>query len=174
LTDPVSCPIPGHGTNAIAKGSQDVLFNGLPAARLSDPSECGGALSGNLAGTVFINGLNAATLGSTHSHGGSVIAGSGSILIGNSVVTAPFPPPAPLNIQAANWINFSITAPESYSGLSCTAHFDDGSTLSGVFDDSNQVRFSPTGKVCQRLEYGVQEQSEYPSVMSDLLKNILG
>lgn len=174
LTDPTSCPIPGHGVNPIAKGSPDVLFNGLPAARLSDPSACGAALSGNVAGTVFINGLNATTLGSTLNHGGTVIAGSGDILIGNSVVTAPFIAPAPLNIQSANWINFTISAPESYSGLSCTAHFDDGSSLSGVFDDKNQVRFMPTGKVCQRLEYAIQESAEYPSVVSDLLKNILG
>lgn len=173
VSDPTSCPIPGHGINPIAKGSPNVLFNGLPAARQGDPSTCGGALSGALAGTVFINGLNAATLGSTHSHGGTVIAGSGNILIGDTVVIAPFIPPQPLATQA-NWINFSIPASESYDGLSCTAHFDDGSSLSGVFDANNQVKFIPTGKFCQRLEYGIQKSADGESVMGVLLYKILG
>ena len=92
LTDPTACPVPGHSTNPIAVGSPDVLFDGLPAARLSDPSACGGALSGNLASTVFINGLNAATVGSTGSHGNVVIGGSGTVIIGDSVSQAPFTP----------------------------------------------------------------------------------
>lgn len=33
-SDPSSCPVPGHGTNPIATGSPDVVFDGLPATRL--------------------------------------------------------------------------------------------------------------------------------------------
>lgn len=29
VTDPTTCPLPGHGTNPIASGSGDVFFNGL-------------------------------------------------------------------------------------------------------------------------------------------------
>ncbi|GFM51692.1 hypothetical protein PSCICE_29590 [Pseudomonas cichorii] len=32
ITDPTSCPIPGHGTKAIASGSPDVFLDGLAAA----------------------------------------------------------------------------------------------------------------------------------------------
>ncbi|MGP4763557.1 PAAR domain-containing protein, partial [Klebsiella pneumoniae] len=42
LGDPTACPVPGHGTNPIAVGSPNVLFDGLPAARQGDPSACGG------------------------------------------------------------------------------------------------------------------------------------
>lgn len=173
LSDPTSCPVTGHGTNPIDIGSPNVLMDGLPAARQGDTSACGGALSGSLSGTVFINGMNAATLGSTLNHGGTVVAGSGSILIGDIVVIASFTAPAPLTI-AANWINFTVPTSESYEGLSCTAHFDDGSSLSGMFDANNQVRFIPSGSVCQRLEFGIQDAVGTESVSSQLLNNILG
>jgi uncharacterized Zn-binding protein involved in type VI secretion len=44
LTDPSKCPLPGHGTNAIATGSPDVFFDGLAAARQGDTCSCGSAL----------------------------------------------------------------------------------------------------------------------------------
>lgn len=96
LSDPTACPIPGHGVNPIASGSADVLFDGLPAARQGDVSACGGALSGALSSTVFINGRPAATLGSLGSHGNTVIGGSGTVIIGDTHVPAPFVAPLPL------------------------------------------------------------------------------
>lgn len=101
LSDPTACPIPGHGTNPIVTGSGDVLFDGLSAARLSDTSACGSAIASNVSSTVFINGLNAATLGSVGGHGNTIIAGSGTVIIGSSGGGAPFTPVLPLIIQAA-------------------------------------------------------------------------
>ncbi|MHC8348003.1 PAAR domain-containing protein [Pseudomonas sp. RT4P38] len=96
LTDPTTCPLPGHGTNPIASGSPDVFFNGLAAARVSDKCTCGQALSGGFSSTVFINGLNAMTLDSTTSHGGLVIGGSSNVIIGSAHTPAPFIPPLPI------------------------------------------------------------------------------
>ena len=83
VTDPTACPLPGHGTNPIVAGSPDVLFDSLPAARLGDPSACGGAMAGNVIPNVLINGKPAAVLGSVGSHGNVVVAGSGTVIIGN-------------------------------------------------------------------------------------------
>lgn len=99
VTDPITCPIPGHGTNSIASGSSDVFFNGLAAARLGDTCTCGQALNGGFSSTVFINGLNAMTLDSSASHGGLVIGGSGNIIIGDTHTPAPFIPPLPIISQ---------------------------------------------------------------------------
>ncbi|WP_085579054.1 MULTISPECIES: PAAR domain-containing protein [unclassified Pseudomonas] len=96
VSDPTACPLPGHGTNPIAAGSGDVFFDGLPAARQGDASACGGALVGDLATTVLINGKPAATVGSVGAHGNKVTAGSGTVIIGNSHSPAPFVPPLPL------------------------------------------------------------------------------
>lgn len=96
VTDPTTCPLPGHGTNPIASGSPDVFFNGLAAARVSDKCTCGQALSGDFSSTVFINGLNAMTLDGTTSHGGVIIGGSGNVIIGSTHSPAPFIPPLPI------------------------------------------------------------------------------
>lgn len=100
-TDPTSCPVPGHGTNPIATGSPNVLFDNLPAARMSDTSACGSPIVGAVASTVLINGLPAATLGSTGGHGSVIVDGSGSVIIGDSAVAAPFTAPTPLALTAA-------------------------------------------------------------------------
>jgi len=96
VSDPTICPIPGHGTNPIASGSPDVFFDGLAAARVGDTCTCGQALSGGFSSTVFINGRNAITLDGTTDHGGVVIGGSGTVIIGNTHTPAPFIPPLPI------------------------------------------------------------------------------
>lgn len=84
ITDPTSCPMPGHGPKAIASGSSDVFFDGLAAARKGDTCTCGSALASDVSGTVFINGKNAALVGTVGTHGDVVIGGSGTIIIGDS------------------------------------------------------------------------------------------
>lgn len=96
VNDPTACPIPGHGNNPISAGSPDVLFDGLPAARQGDPTGCGSTLANAVIPNVLINGMPAAVLGSVGSHGNSVIAGSGTVLIGNSYTPAPFTAPTPV------------------------------------------------------------------------------
>lgn len=90
VTDPTNCPLPGHGTNPIVSGSPNVNFDGLAAARMTDKSACGSPITGAVSATVFINGLNAATKDSTGGHGNVVIGGSGTVIIGDTVVSAPF------------------------------------------------------------------------------------
>ncbi|MAB23753.1 MAG: type IV secretion protein Rhs, partial [Pseudomonadales bacterium] len=85
LGDPTQCPQSGHGSNNIATGSADVLFDGQPAARLGDSTACGSALVGQVIPNVLINGRPAAVLGSTGSHGDVVIGGSGTVIIGGAV-----------------------------------------------------------------------------------------
>jgi uncharacterized Zn-binding protein involved in type VI secretion len=82
--------LPGHGTNPIVSGSPDVFFDGLAAARMGDKSACGSPITGAVSGTVFINGLNAATLDSTGGHGNVIIGGSGTVIIGQSGGGAAF------------------------------------------------------------------------------------
>lgn len=90
-SDPYSCPLPGHGTNPIASGSPDVFFDGLPAASQGDTCTCGSALSSGLSATVFINGKNAATIDTGGTHGGIVIGGSGTVIIGDTHTPCEFP-----------------------------------------------------------------------------------
>jgi uncharacterized Zn-binding protein involved in type VI secretion len=174
LSDPSSCPIPGHGTNPIATGSPDVLFDDLPAARQGDTCTCGSALSSGLSSTVFINGKNAATIDTGGTHGSIVIGGSGTVIIGDTHTPANFIAPS-LLAGHAGWIGFRIPTEESYEGLSCTAHFEDGSTLKGIFNKDNAVKFlNPSGKTCVALKLADEQPAESSSLTEKLLNTILG
>lgn len=137
----------------------------LPAARVGDPASCGQTITGAYSTTVFINGQNAATLGSTLSHGGVIVGGSGDVLIGDTVVAAPFIAPAP--VQVGKWISFQIPAAERYTGWQCIAHFDDGSTLTGTFNNHS-------GSICTRIEMPAPDGGDQASVTDQLLSLITG
>ncbi len=82
LGDAVACPT--CGTTALVQGSSNVFFDGLPAATLGHACGCGATLSGAVIPNVFINGQPVAVTGSLTSHGGVVIGGSGTIIIGTN------------------------------------------------------------------------------------------
>ena len=137
VTDPTACPLPGHGTNPIVEGSADVFFDGLPAAREGDATECGGAMSGGLATTVFINGRPAATVDSVGTHGNTVTAGSGTVIIGNSHTPAPFVAPLPLNFLG---FDIRVQLLDSVTGaplknVPYIANLADATEVSGITDD---------------------------------------
>lgn len=129
VTDPTACPLPGHGTNPIVSGSPDVFFDGLSAARKTDKSACGSPLVGDVSTTVFINGLNAAMVGSTGTHGNIVTSGSGTIIIGNSHAPVPFIPPLPLSFLKVFGQSFSVSDSETGEPL---AQRDFVATVDGV------------------------------------------
>lgn len=107
-------------------------------------------------------------------HGDVVIGGSGTVIIGSAHTPTGFIQPTPMVIHG-NWIGFKIPAEESYAGFACTAHFDDGSSMSGVFDANNLIKFSnPTGKTCHTLAFAQQENICTTSGIDGLLKDILG
>ena len=128
VSDPTTCPLPGHGTNPIASGSPDVFFDGLAAARVGDTCTCGQALSGGFSSTVFINGRNAITLDGTTDHGGVVIGGSGTVIIGNTHTPAPFIPPLPIvgqpvvEFEAANTRTGEPIAQQAYELETAEGH----------------------------------------------------
>lgn len=138
VTDPTSCPIPGHGPKAIASGSPDVFFDGLAAARKGDTCTCGSALDSAVSATVFINGKNAALVGTIGTHGDVVIGGSGTVIIGDSHNPAPFTPPLPLLLQKTYGHTFSIVDSETGQplvGRNFTATVN-GQKITGVTDSA--------------------------------------
>lgn len=162
LGDPTACPLPGHGTNPIAAGSPDVLFDGLPAARQGDASACGGAMSGNLIANVLINGQPAAVLGSVGSHGNVVVGGSGTVLIGTAHASASFAAPIPVDIKGVFDEFFVLHDQDSgapLSGVPYIIRSASGKEMHGVTDVNGR-----TGKFCsssaETIELVIAEQSE--------------
>ena len=90
LTDMHVCPqvtvlVPHVGGPITALGEPTVLIGGLPAARVGDMATCVGPpdfIAPPGAPTVLIGGMPAARMGDMTVHGGSIILGCFTVLIG--------------------------------------------------------------------------------------------
>jgi uncharacterized Zn-binding protein involved in type VI secretion len=89
LTDMHVCPmvtvlVPHVGGPIVAPGCPTVLIGGMPAARVSDMVVCVGPPDVIALGsfTVLIGGMPAARMGDLTAHGGSIILGCPTVLIG--------------------------------------------------------------------------------------------
>ena len=76
-------PVP-HVGGPIVQGSPNVSIGGLPAARKGDKVVCVGPPDTINSGSsgVFINGKPAARMGDSTEHGGKIIVGNTTVIIG--------------------------------------------------------------------------------------------
>lgn len=89
ITDMHVCPmvtgvVPHVGGPILPPGAPTVLIGGMPAARMGDMCTCTGPPDSIILGsaTVLIGGQPAARMGDMTAHGGSIIAGCPTVLIG--------------------------------------------------------------------------------------------
>ena len=90
VSDMHTCPMvnpggaPHVGGPIIGPGVATVLIGGMPAAIVGDMVTCSGPPDTILMGsaTVMIGGMPAARMGDTTAHGGSIIAGCATVMIG--------------------------------------------------------------------------------------------
>ena len=89
LTDMHVCPmvtgvVPHVGGPIMAPGAQTVLIGGMPAAVLGDVVTCVGPPDSIIkgSGTVLIGGKPAARLGDSTAHGGTIVLGCFTVMIG--------------------------------------------------------------------------------------------
>ena len=77
-------PIPHVGGPILPAGEPTVLIGGLPAARVGDMAVCVGPpdtiVSGS--GSVLIGGKPAARMGDSTAHGGAIVIGCATVIIG--------------------------------------------------------------------------------------------
>lgn len=86
ISDDHVCPQFPHRGGPIAVGCPTVLIGGLPAARVGDQAVCHGPMDTIAQGsnTVLIGGMPAARLGDQTAHGGKIVKGCATVIIGNS------------------------------------------------------------------------------------------
>jgi uncharacterized Zn-binding protein involved in type VI secretion len=89
VTDHHICPLHNNGTPhvggpVIGPGIANVLIGGLPAAVKGDNAVCVGSADAIATGstTVHIGGKPAARVGDAMAHGGAIVAGCTSVVIG--------------------------------------------------------------------------------------------
>ncbi|MDB5407381.1 MAG: type secretion protein [Rhodospirillales bacterium] len=77
-------PVPHVGGPILPPGAPTVLIGGLPAARVSDLASCVGPPDVIAVGafTVLIAGLPAARIGDSCGHGGAIVSGYPTVLVG--------------------------------------------------------------------------------------------
>ena len=89
ISDMHVCPmitglVPHVGGPIMPPGSVTVLINSMPAAAMGDLLTCAGGPDTIVGGstTVFVNGKPAARVGDQTAHGGSIVLGSLTVIIG--------------------------------------------------------------------------------------------
>ncbi len=77
-------PVPHVGGPISGPGAATVLIGGMPAARATDMAVCSGPPDVLMPGssTVLIAGMPAVRQGDTTAHGGTIVAGLPTVLIG--------------------------------------------------------------------------------------------
>lgn len=80
----VTGTVPHVGGPVAGPGSPTVLIGGMPAAVVGDMCVCTGPPDTIVKGsaTVLIGGKPAARMGDTTAHGGSIVAGQPTVMIG--------------------------------------------------------------------------------------------
>lgn len=76
--------VPHVGGPVMPPGCPTVLIQGMPAARVGDMATCAGPPDTIVMGssTVIIGGMPAARQGDTTAHGGSIVLGAPTVMIG--------------------------------------------------------------------------------------------
>jgi uncharacterized Zn-binding protein involved in type VI secretion len=92
LTDMHTCPmqtpglppIPHVGGPIVGPGCPTVLIANMPAAKVMDMAACVGPPDSIVKGstTVLISGMPAARMGDSTAHGGTIILGAPTVMIG--------------------------------------------------------------------------------------------
>ena len=84
MQTPAVVPIPHVGGPILPPGCQTVLIGGMPAACLGDMATCVGPPDAIVKGsaTVLIGGKPAARLGDNTAHGGVIVVGFPTVMIG--------------------------------------------------------------------------------------------
>ena len=80
----VTGTVPHVGGPVLPPGEPTVLIGGMPAARVGDMATCTGPPDAIVMGStsVFIGGMPAARMGDSTAHGGAIILGEFTVLIG--------------------------------------------------------------------------------------------
>jgi uncharacterized Zn-binding protein involved in type VI secretion len=80
----VNGTVPHVGGPVMPAGCPTVLIAGMPAARVGDMLVCTGPPDTIIKGsaTVLIGGMPAARMGDTTAHGGTIVAGCPTVIIG--------------------------------------------------------------------------------------------
>lgn len=142
-------PIPHVGGPILPPGKPTVLIGGMPAATMGGMCTCVGPPDSIVLGStgVLIGGMPAARMGDTCAHGGAIVVGCPTVLIGEVSPGAPgaSPPPNPV---VAKMINKQLASSPASTGAATSAPVSSPSpTPSGTSASNASAASQPTQNV---------------------------
>lgn len=149
---PGTPPIPHVGGPILPTGSTNVIIGFMPAARVTDKAICTGGgipdpiVKGSL--SVMINNLPAARMGDTTAHGGSIVAGCPTVMIGDSMGGGGGAPGAPKPGSATASGDIKSLSPQA-SGEAMSAPQLQKQSLEAAAQSG-----APFCEVCEKMKNG--------------------
>ena len=123
LTDMHVCPmsngpVPHVGGPIIGPGSPTVLIGGMPAAVMGDLCTCTGPPDTIILGStgVMIGGKPAARMGDTCAHGGTIVLGCMTVLIGETLPGVTVVPPS-IAVDVSNMMSEAANSMSAEAGI---------------------------------------------------------
>lgn len=142
-------PIPHVGGPLLPPGKPTVLIGGMPAATMGGMCTCVGPPDSIILGStgVLIGGMPAARMGDTCAHGGAIVAGCPTVLIGEVSPGAPGapPPPSPVVVKMINKQLSSVPAASGATNNAPAAR--SSSTSTGSTSSTASATREPTQSV---------------------------
>lgn len=140
ISDPHTCPkITGttpHVGGPVSEGCATVIVEGKLQARVGDKLDCNGPPDTILTGSpsVIVGGAAAAREGDPTVHGGVVVSGCSTVLIGD---------PSDFNCGLKTWVSIALKRADGtpLAGEHYEIKLPDGSTRSGTLDSSGRAFF---------------------------------
>lgn len=132
--------VPHVGGPVIGPGSPNVLINGKPAVTIGDMCTCAGPPDTIVQGnpTVLINGKPIACMGDMTAHGGVIISGESTVIIGSNSSSAP------TQISPVKRIPFPEIRVRDKMGAFVTGN---GKTLKEAKENIESLKNSPQNEV---------------------------
>jgi uncharacterized Zn-binding protein involved in type VI secretion len=160
VSDMHACPmvtglVPHVGGPVLPPGCPTVLIGNLPAARATDMATCAGGPDSILMGspTVLIGNMMAARVGDPTTHGGAIVLGCPTVMIGDvglgtPAVVTPIPPlvllaqamqkPGATEREASNPANAALALARGANDASAFVSLDDSHGVAPVIDSAKK------------------------------------
>ena len=147
----VTVLVPHVGGPILPPGWPTVLIGGIPAARVTDLAVCAGGPDVIAMGafTVLIGGLPAARMGDMTAHGGVIVQGEPTVMIGDVGAGGAGAPAAGGGVSAAS--------PVAMAAATAAAHAGGGGGASGVTPEE-QKALDDLGRLQGRKEAEIEQQ----------------
>lgn len=157
-----TCPVPTHVGGPVVRGEPTVLIGMMPAAREGDDLVCATGPDAVALGepTVLIGRQPAARLGDPTTHGGIIVAGCPTVLIGSSAQIDALRTDKPICEECERLKNTVLMLEHTYHdddpvpGAEYEVELRDGTIIKGKLDDEGKARIEGVPPEQARVRFG--------------------